>query len=61
MFANTSAGSGLGAKNPILSCCGSVLGATCKKAAKGEGGRWLDGADEVGVVVVVVGLCVHKH
>jgi hypothetical protein len=37
----------LGAENTILSRCGSVSDATCKTVAKGEGGRWWDGTDEV--------------
>jgi hypothetical protein len=49
---------GLRAKSHETERDGSVSGALCKMAVEGNGGRWWD---EVDKVMVVVGLCIHKH
>jgi hypothetical protein len=49
---------GLGAKSNETECDGSVSGTPCETAVEGDGVRWWDEVDEV---VMVVGLCVHKH
>ena len=56
--ANTRQEVGLGAKSDKSERDGSIQGAPCKMAVEGDGGWWWDEVDEV---VVVVGLCVHKH
>jgi hypothetical protein len=48
---------GAGAKSDKTERDGSVSGMPCETAVEGNGGRWWD---EVGKVVVVVGLCVRK-